>query len=669
MHAPAPRLRPVALLAALGALSGCGGAPSGTDPGGDAPTLGAATPAPAAPSAPEPVAETPTPLPHGLAGYADPEGRYADAARAASLGYAGRTDAARLDRDTAGPFLATVLHGPLSTATTPGGLPLVEGDRGVEGALFPGYPVAILSRTGLGYPWAEPRSLGTRQFEASAREARKLSHQEPWWDVFARASGGRANCPGGGAVTWSANLLAGSPGGGDERGVTWERCRTPSDAGPALGGSSEPSEGVLLDGSARLHRADDGAHAIAWDGVEYAGNGRRWRVTGVESSPGPDGCGFDARRLSHLLIETLDGPLDGGEAVLLENFGTAIVGEPPDSRVCGASGLFANWFSGRMLRADRGAVEVATPAHLSFLSMSPTIGKDVETLAVDPEDPGTTTEGETVLRGADGAEIRLRPTTFRRFGGVHDAQYHEPVTAAFDIVVAPADRAPFVLRLPRAGAFRGTLADLADADADGMPNGWELAEGLDPLDPADGGSDADGDGRDAHAELVALTSPNGADPASADSDAGIGASLLRLDARDPATGALGLPAGTVLARVGGGDSDAALRRRGWRVTLRLVGDARFASATSYHAARGGGVTTYACEPGPDARTLACEWADDRYCHHGGCNEQGLLPKLIPVEPLGDTPIRLVATLEHGSADPDRANDVAEAVLEPPFDAP
>ena len=126
-------------------------------------------------------------------------------------------------------------------------------------------------------------------------------------------------------------------------------------------------------------------------------------MTGVESSPGPDGSGFDERRLSHLLVE----PLGDGEAVLLGSFGTAIVGEPPDSRVCGASGPFANRFSGRVLRAGHGAVEVATPAHLSFPSTSPTIGEDVETLVVDPKDPGTTFEGKTVLRGADGAEIRF----------------------------------------------------------------------------------------------------------------------------------------------------------------------------------------------------------------------------------------------------------------------
>jgi T5SS/PEP-CTERM-associated repeat protein len=50
-----------------------------------------------------------------------------------------------------------------------------------------------------------------------------------------------------------------------------------------------------------------------------------------------------------------------------------------------------------------------------------------------------------------------------------------------------------------------------DADGDGMPNGWEKAYGLNPLDPADANADPDGDGFSNLQEYLAGTDPtNGA---------------------------------------------------------------------------------------------------------------------------------------------------------------
>jgi hypothetical protein len=46
-----------------------------------------------------------------------------------------------------------------------------------------------------------------------------------------------------------------------------------------------------------------------------------------------------------------------------------------------------------------------------------------------------------------------------------------------------------------------------DLDADGLPDGWEVAYGLDDGDPDDVGSDLDGDGRDALTEWTAGTDP------------------------------------------------------------------------------------------------------------------------------------------------------------------
>ena len=47
-----------------------------------------------------------------------------------------------------------------------------------------------------------------------------------------------------------------------------------------------------------------------------------------------------------------------------------------------------------------------------------------------------------------------------------------------------------------------------DADSDGIPNGWEQAHGLDPLNPDDAEADADGDGMSNWQEYMAGTDPN-----------------------------------------------------------------------------------------------------------------------------------------------------------------
>jgi hypothetical protein len=53
-----------------------------------------------------------------------------------------------------------------------------------------------------------------------------------------------------------------------------------------------------------------------------------------------------------------------------------------------------------------------------------------------------------------------------------------------------------------------TLSPNLDADGDGIPNGYELANGLDPLDPGDANLDNDGDGMSNLQEYLAGTDPN-----------------------------------------------------------------------------------------------------------------------------------------------------------------
>ena len=77
--------------------------------------------------------------------------------------------------------------------------------------------------------------------------------------------------------------------------------------------------------------------------------------------------------------------------------------------------------------------------------------------------------------------------------------------------------APVVLRAVDAGASTGSSSPFTvlwrDSDADGIPDEWEIANKLDPLDPADAGLDPDADGLTSLQEYQAGTDPH--DPASA----------------------------------------------------------------------------------------------------------------------------------------------------------
>jgi T5SS/PEP-CTERM-associated repeat protein len=83
-------------------------------------------------------------------------------------------------------------------------------------------------------------------------------------------------------------------------------------------------------------------------------------------------------------------------------------------------------------------------------------------------------------------------------------------TLRVDTLVITNDGAQF-MHIGGTLIYRNLQIDPAqDTDSDGMPNGWEQAHGLDPLNPDDADADADGDGVSNLQEYLAGTNPNNA---------------------------------------------------------------------------------------------------------------------------------------------------------------
>ncbi|WP_248357335.1 PKD domain-containing protein [Anaeromyxobacter oryzae] len=96
-------------------------------------------------------------------------------------------------------------------------------------------------------------------------------------------------------------------------------------------------------------------------------------------------------------------------------------------------------------------------------------------------------------------------------GGTGAGALRQPAGLALlpngDLVVADFDGK----RLGRFGAGAPLAACPGDADCDGLPDAWEIANGFDPLDPRDAMADADGDGLNAVEEYLAGTNARSAD--------------------------------------------------------------------------------------------------------------------------------------------------------------
>jgi hypothetical protein len=126
-----------------------------------------------------------------------------------------------------------------------------------------------------------------------------------------------------------------------------------------------------------------------------------------------------------------------------------------------------------------------------------------------------------------------------------------------------------------AAACSGTSPVSRDTDGDGLPAGWELRNGLDPRDPADGAADSDGDGLPDVWETANGLDPQ--DPADAEADpdkdglTNLGEFGLMTDPRGKDTDRDGLDDGDEVLVYGtnplDADTDGDGRSDGWEVAV------------------------------------------------------------------------------------------------------
>jgi uncharacterized repeat protein (TIGR01451 family) len=161
---------------------------------------------------------------------------------------------------------------------------------------------------------------------------------------------------------------------------------------------------------------------------------------------------------------------------------------------------FTESVSGRVFHSVHGFVDISTTVPLAFATLTQDFPNN----------------GMLLLTGANGTAVRVTALSPTQLNLAVDADGN----GIFEIAVL----------LAWSDLSGPVGANLGDDDHDGMPNGWEIANGFDPNNPADALQDADGDGATNLVEYQAATNPRNA----GSQPPAVGLSIQASDGPDPA---------------------------------------------------------------------------------------------------------------------------------------
>ena len=464
MPAPLRRLAPSLVAAAL-TLVGCGsGGGSSSAPAPDegvgrqdvdGPDLGAATDSPATDPLPTDV-PAPTLSSEDWGDY----GPFEDYAVRARESYAGSTEPAVVDASNAGQLFDLIVRGPFAgTPRAPDGDPdefdwLEELDEIVGNGLW-STPYAEHQNHVQVTGEPEPCELGgTRELIGAERVAGERTSLV----IEVRHERCTVNGADGGSYTLDG---------------TWRR--------------TVPARGDPVDG-----------HFVAFDALGFARDGVEHVVDGTLHG-GRRACSNGIRTRATLSIA----PVAHGAALLFDDVVSEIVGAAADTETFCTVRTAPNKWHGSIAHGDFGRVEMRTPVPLSRVW-----GDPWGELVIDPAAlPGDGSTSGIELTGTAGtsASLDVAPSDL-----VDSFGYSMPTTAT--LRVRADGETVHAARDTVLALARGSLSDLRDVDADGLPDGWELAHALDPTSSRDADSDVDGDGLTAlqeHARLSDPTDPYG----------------------------------------------------------------------------------------------------------------------------------------------------------------